>query len=216
MWLTTFWHRLHPPPLVSSSGWRSSQLSSSWIAWIYGTGSSQSRPPAAADQSALPTQFRSLYESNWKTAKDTGTQTAEWPTCLTAMLTLTELMEPSIRTFSFSFRLMITGWRSNSLLLLEIRKNIQFIFSKGKTQVSWTAQLSSLSSQWRTVLPPLACCVSPPLVRRSSPGRGQPAGWHAPRWGMGVRLLSEGGQPESVTCSWWTIFKCTLFEWAST
>lgn len=40
-------------------------------------------------------------------------------TCLTAMLTLTELMEPSIKTFSLSLRLMITGWRSNSLLLLK-------------------------------------------------------------------------------------------------
>lgn len=44
-------------------------------------------------------------------------------TCLTAMLTLTELMEPSIRTFSLSLRLMITGWRSNSLLLLEVGRN---------------------------------------------------------------------------------------------
>lgn len=44
------------------------------------------------------------------------------PTCLTAMLTLTELMDPSIRTFSLSLRLIITGWRSNSLLLLKIKK----------------------------------------------------------------------------------------------
>lgn len=50
------------------------------------------------------------------------------PTCLTAMLTLTELMDPSIRTFSLSLRLIITGWRSNSLLLLKIKKrnNPQF------------------------------------------------------------------------------------------
>lgn len=39
-------------------------------------------------------------------------------TCLTAMLTLTELMEPSIRTFSLSFRLMTTGCNRSSLLLL--------------------------------------------------------------------------------------------------
>ena len=39
-------------------------------------------------------------------------------TCLTAMLTLTELMEPSMRTFSFSLRLIITGWSRSSLLLL--------------------------------------------------------------------------------------------------
>jgi len=47
-----------------------------------------------------------------------------WPparaplTCFTAMLTRTELMEPSMRTFSFSFLLMITGCNSSSLLLL--------------------------------------------------------------------------------------------------
>lgn len=34
------------------------------------------------------------------------------------MLTRTELMEPSMRTFSFSFLLMITGCNSSSLLLL--------------------------------------------------------------------------------------------------
>lgn len=56
----------------------------------------------------------------YKTHKTAGAQTAAWLTCLTAMLTLTELMEPSIRTFSLSLRLMITGWRSNSLLLLQV------------------------------------------------------------------------------------------------
>ena len=39
-------------------------------------------------------------------------------TCLMAMDTLIELTEPSIKTFSFSFRLTVTGVRSNSLLLL--------------------------------------------------------------------------------------------------
>lgn len=38
------------------------------------------------------------------------------------MLTLTELMDPSISTFSFSFRLISTGCRSNSLLLLVKKK----------------------------------------------------------------------------------------------
>lgn len=51
------------------------------------------------------------------------------PTCLTAMLTLTELMDPSIRTFSLSLRLIITGWRSSSLLLLKTKK--------ATTQNSW-------------------------------------------------------------------------------
>lgn len=45
------------------------------------------------------------------------------PTCFTAMLTRTELMEPSIRTFSLSLRLMITGWRRSSLLLLKVERN---------------------------------------------------------------------------------------------
>lgn len=36
------------------------------------------------------------------------------------MLTRTEFIEPSIRTFSFSFRLIITGVNSNSLLDLKI------------------------------------------------------------------------------------------------
>lgn len=40
-------------------------------------------------------------------------------TCFTAMLTRTELMEPSIRTFSFSFLLMVTGCNRSSLLLLK-------------------------------------------------------------------------------------------------
>lgn len=35
------------------------------------------------------------------------------------MLTRTELMEPSIRTFSFSFLLMVTGCKRSSLLLLK-------------------------------------------------------------------------------------------------
>lgn len=35
------------------------------------------------------------------------------------MLTRTELMEPSIRTFSFSFLLMVTGCNRSSLLLLK-------------------------------------------------------------------------------------------------
>lgn len=42
-----------------------------------------------------------------------------------------------------------------------------------------------------TSLPLLACCVSPPLVRRNSPGRGRPAVWHAQRWDTGATLLSE-------------------------
>lgn len=43
------WHtfNVHLRPQVSSSGWRSSLLSSSWNAWIYGTESSQSHLPAA-------------------------------------------------------------------------------------------------------------------------------------------------------------------------
>lgn len=40
-------------------------------------------------------------------------------TCFTAMLTRTELMEPSMRTFSFSFLLMVTGCNRSSLLLLK-------------------------------------------------------------------------------------------------
>lgn len=39
--------------------------------------------------------------------------------CLMAMLTRIELMEPSMRTFSFSLRLITTGVSSNSLLLLQ-------------------------------------------------------------------------------------------------
>lgn len=42
-----------------------------------------------------------------------------------------------------------------------------------------------------TVLQPLACCVAPPPARRSSPDRGRPGGWRAPRWGMDVRLPSD-------------------------
>lgn len=63
--------------------------------------------------------------------KDSSTQKVAWLTCLTAMLTLTELMEPSIRTFSLSLRLMITGWRSNSLLLLK----------EGKTHNSFSVHI---------------------------------------------------------------------------
>ena len=37
--------------------------------------------------------------------------------CLTPMLTRIELIEPSIKTFSFSFRLTIKGVNNNSLLL---------------------------------------------------------------------------------------------------
>lgn len=37
---------------------------------------------------------------------------------MTAMLTRTELMEPSMSTFSFSFLLMMTGCSRSSLLLL--------------------------------------------------------------------------------------------------
>ena len=44
-------------------------------------------------------------------------------TCFTAMLTLTELMEPSIRTFSFSFLLMVTGCSRSSLLLLRTQND---------------------------------------------------------------------------------------------
>lgn len=47
-----------------------------------------------------------------------------WLTCLTAMLTRTELIEPSIKTFSFSFLLMITGCKRSSLLLLQTHKDI--------------------------------------------------------------------------------------------
>lgn len=45
-------------------------------------------------------------------------------TCLTAMLTRTELMEPSMSTFSFSFLLMITGCNSSSLLLLREQRKV--------------------------------------------------------------------------------------------
>lgn len=44
-------------------------------------------------------------------------------TCFTAMLTRTELMEPSIRTFSFSFLLMVTGCNRSSLLLLKTQQH---------------------------------------------------------------------------------------------
>ena len=44
-------------------------------------------------------------------------------TCFTAMLTRTELMEPSIRTFSFSFLLMVTGCSRSSLLLLKTQNH---------------------------------------------------------------------------------------------
>lgn len=50
--------------------------------------------------------------------KKTTTSNCVKMTCLTAMLTLTELMDPSMRTFSLSLRLITTGWRSSSLLLL--------------------------------------------------------------------------------------------------
>ena len=43
---------------------------------------------------------------------------------------------------------------------------------RGENQISHGGRL--------TVLPPQACCVSPPLERRNSPGRGRPAVWHAP------------------------------------
>lgn len=64
-----------------------------------------------------------------------------WLTCFTAMLTRTELMEPSIRTFSLSLRLMITGWSSNSLLLLEMRekKPIHLHFTSVERQNQFTS-----------------------------------------------------------------------------
>lgn len=125
-----------------------------------------------------------------------------WPTCLMAMLTLTELMEPSIRTFSLSLRLMITGWRSNSLLLLEgsrkRHKRTLLTFCQRHNQCLHVSRGFDRCCEAviLTVLPPLACCVSPPLARRNSPGRVQPAEWHAQRWDMGARLPSEGRR-------WW-------------
>lgn len=43
-------------------------------------------------------------------------------TCLIAIEIRTELTEPSIRTFSFSLRLMMTGVNRSSLLLLQLQK----------------------------------------------------------------------------------------------
>lgn len=131
------------------------------------------------------------------------------PTCLTAMLTLTELMEPSIKTFSLSLRLIITGCRSSSLLLLRNKKVKTYNWSIYNMHCSvWT-----LMFQWLTLLLPLACCVAPQLGRRNSPGRGRPARSHAPHWDMGVRWQSEGGQERRYnnrtaewTSNWLVIF----------
>lgn len=47
-------------------------------------------------------------------------------TCFIMMLILRELMDPSIRTFSFSFLLIVTGVRRSSLLLLPVKKKIVY------------------------------------------------------------------------------------------
>lgn len=122
------WTLFLPPP-ASFSRWRSSLLSSSWSAWIYGTESFQSHLPTQ-DYLGLQILLESFGELSFHNKRFNVKQyfagekkwlhTVTWLTCLTAMLTLTELMEPSIRTFSLSLRLMITGWRSNSLLLLKM------------------------------------------------------------------------------------------------
>lgn len=105
-------HAMHHPPLlpqlVSSSGWRSSLLSSSWSAWTCGKESSQSHQPEVNFTNT--DMLVCVNESFCKKIQSL--------TCLTAMLTLTELMDPSMRTFSLSFRLMTTGWSNSSLLLL--------------------------------------------------------------------------------------------------
>lgn len=69
--------------------------------------------------------FRMLCEYRFRDKKSVRKLDAEFfrlcvggCTCLTAMLTRTELMEPSIRTFSLSLRLITTGCSSSSLLLL--------------------------------------------------------------------------------------------------
>lgn len=51
-------------------------------------------------------------------------------TCFTAMLTRTELIEPSIRTFSFSFLLMVTGCNRSSLLLLKTQCHEVFFITE--------------------------------------------------------------------------------------
>lgn len=49
-------------------------------------------------------------------------------TCLIAILILSELMLPSINTFSLSFRLITIGVKSNSLLTLK-QKDISNLFN---------------------------------------------------------------------------------------
>lgn len=173
----------HSPPPVSSSGWRSSRLSSSWTAWIYGTESSQFHLPEAANQVHF-------YVSPINSSTHCFLMLRSL-TCLTAMLTLTELMEPSIRTFSLSLRLITTGWRSNSLLLLEMGINTQLTIIYLGSNRCLTLITPARCHVRLTVLLLLACCVSPPLERRNSPGRGRPAEWRALRWDTDATLPSE-------------------------
>ena len=60
------------------------------------------------------------------------------------MLTLTELMEPSIRTFSFSFLLMVTGCSRSSLLLLRTQNDRGTIKEQNGQEAPWQV-LESLS-----------------------------------------------------------------------
>lgn len=65
-------------------------------------------------------------------------------TCFTAILTRTELMDPSIRTFSFSFLLIITGCNSSSLLLLQTNER-QDTSIPERQDADGQAHLASLS-----------------------------------------------------------------------
>lgn len=75
---------------------------------------------------------------------------------------------------------------------------IHFLFFSSKKWKSDLTHCSVSRSDRLTVLPPQVCCVSPPLERRNSPGKGRPAVWHAPHWDMGARLPSEGEDGERV------------------
>lgn len=94
-------------------------------------------------------------------------------TCLTAMLTRTELMEPSMSTFSFSFLLMITGCNRSSLLLLWEQKKVT-TDQQGSTHGSVLAGMSTAripemqSVSFTPTSGSPSCSAAPP-----APGRQQ-------------------------------------------
>lgn len=109
----------HLPRMVYGEEWRSCQHAASWSPWTCDTVSFLSHQPAQHTMTIHSATVLAVSDAMLRQYR-INVMSVPSSTCLMAMLIRSEFIEVSIRTFSFSLRLITTGCRSSSRLLLYI------------------------------------------------------------------------------------------------